>query len=118
KVIYFAAYMIISVDQEARHERLPQLEQELRLKVGEVEKRRDADIAARLSQLEADVAQLEEEGAKADQKRKVKDAGEREMAQLRKFADDEIAQMEKVFDDFRTLKVGDLKAEDATYHDL
>ena len=29
KVIYFAAYMIISVDEEARHERLPQLEQEL-----------------------------------------------------------------------------------------
>ena len=51
KVIYFAAYMIIQVDEEARHERLPQLEQELRLKVGEIEKRRDADIAARLAQL-------------------------------------------------------------------
>ncbi|MGC5077338.1 DNA-directed RNA polymerase subunit beta' [Agrococcus sp. DT81.2] len=118
KVIYFAAYMIIRVDEAARHERLPQLEQELRLKTNEVEKRRDADIAERLAQLEADVAQLEEEGAKADQKRKVRDAGEREMAQLRKIADDQIAHLERVFDDFRTLKVGELKAEDAVYHDL
>ncbi|QCR20112.1 DNA-directed RNA polymerase subunit beta' [Agrococcus sp. SGAir0287] len=118
KVIYFAAYMIIEVDEDGRHEDLPGIEQEIRLEMAELEKRRDAAIAERLQQLETDVAQLEEEGAKADQKRKVRDAGEREMAQIRKGTDEQIAHLERVFDDFRSLKVGDLKPEDAVFHEL
>jgi DNA-directed RNA polymerase subunit beta' len=118
KVIYFAAYMIIEIDEDGRHEDLPGIEQEIRLEMAELEKRRDAGIAERLQQLETDVAQLEEEGAKADQKRKVRDAGEREMAQIRKGTDEQIAHLERVFDDFRSLKVGDLKPEDAVFHEL
>jgi DNA-directed RNA polymerase subunit beta' len=118
KVIYFAAYMIISVDVDARHEDMPGLENELRLEIKTLEGQRDARIADRLGKLEEDLAALEAEGAKSDQKRRAKDAAEKEMGQARKSFDEQIAQLERVWDDFRSLKVGDLKPEDAVFHDL
>lgn len=118
KVIYFAAYMVINVDEEGRHSDLPGLENEMRLEIKALEQQRDDRINARLVQLETDLAALEEEGAKADQKRKVKDAGEKEMGQVRKSFDEQISQLERVWDDFRNLKVGDLKPEDSVFHEL
>ncbi|WP_349898779.1 DNA-directed RNA polymerase subunit beta' [Parafrigoribacterium soli] len=118
KVIYFAAYMVISIDEEGRHADMPGLENEIRLEIKTLEGQRDSRIADRLQKLEADLAALEEEGAKADQKRRTKDGAEKEMGQVRKSFDEQIAQLERVWEDFRTLKVGDLKPEDAVFHDL
>ena len=118
KVIYFAAYMVISVDESGRHDDMPGLENEIRLEIKELESQRDARIADRLQRLETDLAALEEEGAKADQKRRTKDVAEKEMGQARKSFDEQIAQLERVWEDFRSLKVGDLKPEDAVFHDL
>ena len=118
KVIYFAAYMIISVDEDGRHSDLPGLENEIRLEIKTLEGQRDARIAERLSRLEEDLAALEAEGAKSDQKRRVKDGAEKEMGQARKSFDEQIAQLERVWDDFRSLKVGDLKPEDSVFQEL
>ena len=118
KVIYFAAYMIISVDIDARHADMPGLENELRLEIKELENQRDSRIAERLSRLETDLAALEAENAKSDQKRRTKDAAEKEMGQARKSLDEQIAHLERVWDDFRSLKVGDLKPEDSVFHEL
>jgi DNA-directed RNA polymerase subunit beta' len=118
KVIYFAAYMIISVDEEGRHSDLPGLENEIRLEIKTLEGQRDARIADRLAKLEEDLAALEAEGAKSDQKRRVKDGAEKEMSQARKSFDEQIAQLERVWDDFRNLKVGDLKPEDSVFQEL
>jgi DNA-directed RNA polymerase subunit beta' len=118
KVIYFAAYMIISVDEEGRHADMPGLENEIRLEIKTLEGQRDSRIADRLAKLEEDLAALEAEGAKADQKRRAKDAAEKEMGQVRKTFDADIAQLERVWEDFRNLKVGDLKPEDSVFHDL
>ena len=63
KVIYFAAYMIIEVDEDGRHDDLPDLENELRLEIKTLTDQRDARINDRLSRLEQDLAALEEEGA-------------------------------------------------------
>ena len=118
KVIYFAAYMVISIDEDGRHADLPGLENELRLEIKTLEGQRDSGIATRMQRLETELAELEAEGAKADQKRKVKDAGEKEMGQIRKSFDEQIAQLERVWEDFRTLKVGDLKPEDSVFQEL
>ena len=118
KVIYFAAYMVIDVDQDGRHQDMPGLENELRLEIKTLADQRDSRIADRLQRLEVDLAALEAEGAKADQKRRVKDAAEKEMGQIRKGLDEEIARLERVWDDFRNLKVGDLKPEDAVFNEL
>ncbi|MDM4761541.1 DNA-directed RNA polymerase subunit beta' [Galbitalea sp. SE-J8] len=118
KVIYFAAYMVISVDEQARHEDLPGLENEVRLEIKTLEQQRDDAIARRSVKAEEDLAALEAEGAKADQKRRVKDGAEKEMGQIRRSFDEQIGQLERVWDDFRNLKVGELKPEDAVFHEL
>ena len=118
KVIYFAAYMIIAVDEDARHRELPELEKELQLEIKQLEKEREALLAERLKELEVELAGLEESGAKADQKRKADDAGKKELASIRKNFDDDIAHLQRVWDDFRSLKVGDLRAEDAVFQDV
>lgn len=118
KVIYFAAYMVISIDEEGRHADMPGLENELRLEIKTLEQQRDQRVADRLQKLEDDLAALEAEGAKSDQKRRTKDGAEKEMAQTRKAFDEDISRLERVWEDFRTLKVGDLKPEDAVFHEL
>ncbi|SEM87939.1 DNA-directed RNA polymerase subunit beta' [Cryobacterium sp. TMT1-3] len=118
KVIYFAAYMVITVDEDGRHQDMPGLENELRLELKTIESSRDSRIADRLQRLETDLAALEAEGAKSDQKKRTKDAAEKEMGQIRKSLDEQIAHLERVWEDFRTLKVGDLKPEDSVFHEL
>ncbi|WP_125773565.1 DNA-directed RNA polymerase subunit beta' [Antribacter gilvus] len=118
KVIYFAAYMITSVDDEARQEDLPNLQNEIDLEKKEIADRRDNDINTRAQKLEADLAELEAEGAKADARRKVRDAAEREMSSIRKRADAEIDRLDQVWDRFKNLKVADLEGDEMLYRAL
>jgi len=118
KVIYFAAYMVISVDEDARHRDLATQENNIRLELKTLGDRRDAKIAERLAKLESELAALEAEGAKADAKKKVKDAAEKEMSLIRKGADEAIVKLERVWEDFRTLEVGALRPEDDVFHEL
>ena len=50
KVIYFAAYMITAVDDDARHKDLSSLEAKIDVERKQLEQRRDSDIEARMSQ--------------------------------------------------------------------
>jgi len=118
KVIYFAAYMVTEVDEEGRHEDLPQLRNELEVEKKAIANKRDVEINARAEKLEKDLAELEAEGAKADVKRKVKDGAEREMANIRKRADQEIERLDQVFDRFVNLKVQDLEGDELLYREL
>ncbi|MBE7370203.1 DNA-directed RNA polymerase subunit beta' [Dermacoccus barathri] len=118
KVIYFAAYMITSVDEEQRHADLPSLENQIEVEKKELENRRDGDINTRSSKLEADLAELEKEGAKADARRKVRESAEREMTQIRKRADQQIERLEQVWDRFKNLKVQDLEGDEVLYREM
>ncbi len=64
KVIYFAANLVTWVDEEKRHDDLPNLEAELAEEIAEIERARDLDIDRRLKELEDELATLESEGAK------------------------------------------------------
>jgi len=100
KIIYFAAYVDHSVNDEQRHNDLPTLENEMGVERKRVEQRRDADLEARAQKLEADVAELEAEGAKSDVRRKVKEGGEREMRQLRDRAQRELDRLDEIWTTF------------------
>ena len=118
KVIYFAAYMITWVDDEGRHEALPNLEKQLGVEKKQIASRRDSDAEARQQKLEADLAELEAEGAKSDVRRKVRESGEREMAAIRRRADQEIDRLDRIFDRFRTLKVQDLEGDEMLFREM
>ena len=118
KIIYFAAYMITSVDEDRRHEDLPNLQAEFDQEVKHLADQRDADIAAVAKDLEDDLERLEGEGAKAAEKKKARDAADKQMAQVRKRADAEIEQLEKVWDRFKSLKVSDLEGDETLFREL
>jgi DNA-directed RNA polymerase subunit beta' len=118
KVIYFAAYMVTHVDVDGRHEHLPRLESELGKRTKRLAEKRDVEIAARSEKMEADLAELEAEGAKSDVKRKVREGGERDMAATRKNYDTEIDRIQKIFDRFKNLKVQDLEGDDKLYRSM
>jgi DNA-directed RNA polymerase subunit beta' len=118
KVIYFAAYMITEVDEEGRHRDRPNMEAAIDVERQRIAQRRDNDIETRAGKLEADLAELEAEGAKGDVRRKVKESAEREMAQIRKRADAEIADLEEVWDRFVNLKVQDLEGNEILYRKM
>ena len=118
KVIYFAAHMITSVDEEARHRDLASLQAKVEVETKQVAARRDAEIEQRMAKLEEDLAQLEAEGAKADIKRKVREGAEKEVALIRSRGQRKLDQIQAVWDRFRTLKVQDLEGDEVLYREM
>ena len=110
KVIYFASYMVTKVDDEARHQDLPDLQDEFDTEVKNLERRRDNEIEERAKKVEADLAELEAEGeVKQSAKTKLRNGAERDMAAIRQRYDDQIARLGAVFDKFKNLKPGDME---------
>jgi DNA-directed RNA polymerase subunit beta' len=118
KIIYFAAYVITSVDEEMRHNELSTLEAEMVVEKKSVADQRDADLEARAQKLEADLKELEEEGAKSDVRRKVRDGGEREMRQLRDRAQRELDRLDEIWTTFTKLAVKQLIVDENLYREL
>ncbi|WP_203836411.1 DNA-directed RNA polymerase subunit beta' [Winogradskya humida] len=118
KIIYFASYVITSVDAEARHRDMSTIENEIFAEKRQSENSRDSEIEKRAAKLEQDLAELEAEGAKADVRRKVKEAGEREMRQIRDKAQREIDRLDEVLDTFRKLDSKQLVTDELLYREL
>ena len=118
KVIYFAAYMITSVDEDARHRDLPSLEAKVEVERKQIASRRDADIETRMRKIEEDLAALEAEGAKADVRKRVRDLGEREVKQLRDRSQRELDRLDAVWQRFKSLKVQDLEGDEILYREM
>src|SRR5690348_11896013 len=118
KVIYFAAYMITYVDDEARQRDLPSLEARITVERTQLEQRRDNDIETRQKKLEADLAELEAQGAKGDARRKVRESADREMKQIRDRSAKEIDRIDEVWSRFKGLKVQDLEGDELLYREM
>ncbi|BBX09813.1 DNA-directed RNA polymerase subunit beta' [Mycolicibacterium aichiense] len=118
KIIYFAAYVITAVDEEMRHNELSTLEAEMEVEKKAVADQRDSDLEARAQKLEADLAELEAEGAKSDVRRKVRDGGEREMRQLRDRAQRELDRLDEIWTTFTKLAVKQLIVDENLYREL
>jgi len=118
KVIYFAAYMITYVDEEARSRDLPSLEARISVERSQLEQRRDAEVEARQAKLEADLAELEAAGAKGDARRKVRESSDRECRQIRDRAGREIDRIEEVWNSFKSLKVQNLEGDELLYREM
>jgi DNA-directed RNA polymerase subunit beta' len=118
KIIYFAAYVITAVDGEMRHNELSTLEAEMEVEKKAVGDQRDSDLEARAQKLEADLAELEAEGAKSDVRRKVRDGGEREMRQLRDRTQRELDRLDEIWTTFTKLAVKQLIVDENLYREL
>ena len=118
KVIYFAAYMITKVDEEARHEDLPMLQAAHDREKQELEAALNADVNAISREVEVELARIEAEGGKAAEKRKLRDNAERQLASVRKRYEREAEHLDRVWDRFKNLKVADLEGDEALYRSM
>ncbi|MEZ2189816.1 DNA-directed RNA polymerase subunit beta' [Corynebacterium sp. CCM 9204] len=118
RIIYFAANIITSVDDEARHNDLSTLEAEMLLEKKDVEADAESDIADRAQKLEEDLAELEAAGAKADARRKVQNAADKEMQHIRERAEREIARLDEIWNTFVKLAPKQMIVDETIYSEL
>ncbi|MFA9563704.1 MAG: DNA-directed RNA polymerase subunit beta' [Acidimicrobiales bacterium] len=101
KVIYFAANLVTWVDEEKRHDDLPNIEAEV---IGEreaIEKERELELAQRAEELEKEIESLEDEGAKAADLNSRRRAAEKDMEAIRERYELEIDMLNRAFDEFK-----------------
>ena len=118
KIIYFAANIITSVDEEGRHNDQSTLEAEMMLEKKEVEVDRDSELADRAKKLEDDLAELEAAGAKNDAKKKVQTAAEREMRHIRERAEREVDRLDEIWNTFVKLAPQQMIVDENIYNEL
>ncbi|SQG64013.1 DNA-directed RNA polymerase subunit beta [Corynebacterium renale] len=118
RIIYFAAYIITSVDEEARHDDQSTLEAEMLLEKKEVQQDAEVEINERAQKLEEDLAALEAEGAAADARRKVQRAAEKEMQHIRERAEREVDRLEEIWQTFIKLAPKQMIIDETIYDEL
>ncbi|MBS1847402.1 MAG: DNA-directed RNA polymerase subunit beta', partial [Actinobacteria bacterium] len=118
KVIYFAANLVTSVDEDRRHEALPNLEVEMREEIDVIESERDVEIDAAFKALEDEIAKLEAEGAKEADVKAVQRQGEKDIAALRERYDDEVEVVQRAFDEFKKLFGRQIIEDEGLWHEL
>ncbi|TPF95893.1 DNA-directed RNA polymerase subunit beta' [Bifidobacterium sp. UTCIF-39] len=112
KVIYFAAYMVTSVNEEQRHKDMPDLQDEFDVRIQNLEKARDNELHKRAVKLEEDLSELEASGeVSSAAKTKLKSGAERDLKAIRKRYNDEIARHTAVWNRFQSLKPGDMEGD-------
>ena len=118
KVIYFAAYMVTSVDEEARRQDLPSLQSEYELERTAIEKALAVDLENRQRKLETDLLEAEHEGQKTEAKSRIKRAAEADLTRIRKRAEADVLRLDTVWERFSKLKVGDLEGDEDLYREM
>lgn len=118
RIIYFAANIITTVDDEARHNDLSTLEAEMLVEKKEVEEEVNEEIAERAGKLEEDLAELEEAGAKADARNKVKKAADKEMQHIRERGEREIDRLDEIWQTFVKLAPKQMIIDENIYEEL
>ncbi|MCG7243027.1 DNA-directed RNA polymerase subunit beta' [Corynebacterium sp. ACRPS] len=118
RIIYFAANIITSVDEEARHNDQSTLEAEMLLEKKDVEDDTESEIAERASKLESDLAELEAAGARADARKKVQNAADKEMQHIRERGEREVARLDEIWNTFLKLAPKQMVIDETIYEEL
>jgi DNA-directed RNA polymerase subunit beta' len=118
KVIYFAAYIVTSVDAERRQADLPMLEEELAAERKQIERQLEVDRDQLLTELEGEIAELEEQKAKADAVRKKRREFEKQIKAVTTSAQTRSGRLDEVLDTFRNLDVKQLITDELLYREL
>lgn len=117
KVIYFAAYMVTSVDEQALHEDMPRLVKQHEMEIKRHEEKCEAKIASLYEAAEAQIAELEANG-KESEADKVRKALDRDVTNERNKTRRQVTHLESMWETFNNLKVGTLIGDEVLYRDM
>jgi len=118
KIIYFAAYVVTSVDVDKRQKGLPELEEAAETEVQLVHREFEEWQEARLERLEQELTQMEEGGAKPQELSANRREAEREIRDRKERADYEEELIHEALDTFRTIKVKDLIESEQLWREI
>jgi DNA-directed RNA polymerase subunit beta' len=104
KVIYFAANLVVWVDEEKRHNDVANLEAELAEELQAIVKERDLEIDRKYKQLEDELAEMEKSGESTPKDLQARQKlAERDIASVRERADAELELVQRAFVEFKDL---------------
>ena len=118
KIIYFGAFLIVSVDEEKRKKDLPRLEDDLRIELAAIDEDRDERIEREIERLEDDIEELEEEGAKESEIEARRKRAERAIQEHRQKAEHQKEELKEVFDVFKSLRAKQLIEKENIWKEL
>jgi DNA-directed RNA polymerase subunit beta' len=118
KVIYFAAYVITWVDQDKRHDALPEIEAEIAEEKKLIDEQLERDRQELLEQLEVTLGELEAQGAKPDVVRRERKEIEKQLQNVARRSDDEKKHLDEMLDTFKRLAVQQLIDRDILFRDM
>jgi DNA-directed RNA polymerase subunit beta' len=118
KVIYFASYIITSVDDEKRKKDLPELEAAMNDEIEVVRSEFAEWHEVRLEALEDELSRMEEGGAKSQEINARKKEVEREIKDRQERSDREVELIEDAFDTFRKFKPKDLVESEQLWREI
>ncbi|MED6327596.1 MAG: DNA-directed RNA polymerase subunit beta', partial [Actinomycetota bacterium] len=118
KVIYFAANLVVSVNEDKRHEDLPELEAELVEERLAIEEERDRELNRRQEDLESELAEMEAEGVKeSDLKARARTA-EKDLQFIRDQYEQELDVLNRAWDEFTGLFARQIVEEEMLWREL
>ncbi|WP_124054110.1 DNA-directed RNA polymerase subunit beta' [Arcanobacterium ihumii] len=118
KVIYFAAYMVTSVDEDRRHQDLATLTGEYELERANLEKERDAEVEKALRAEEDALKDAEKSDVDSATRAKIKRSSEADTRRIRRQYEQDLERLDEVWDKFLKLKVGDLEGDEDAYREM
>jgi DNA-directed RNA polymerase subunit beta' len=118
KIIYFAAYVITTVDVDGRHAALPKLEEEIREEQELIEKDKRIEKQELEAQYAAMAAELRAEGAKSEQLRREHLELGRQLKRVEAQRNADKEHLDRVLDTFKRLQVKQLVQDEMVYRDM
>ena len=118
KVIYFAAHLITWVDSERLHKDLPSLEAEMKAEIGDVEREREVKLHERDEGYIGELEELEGRNAKKNELERAEKAKNKDFEDVHARYEEEIAQLQLVWDTLRTMKPKQLIDDERVWREL
>jgi DNA-directed RNA polymerase subunit beta' len=118
KVIYFAASIVTSVDDEKRHKDLPRLEEEVGKEIARLESERDKRIEEILKETEARLEEMEGRKARSSEKTAAKNQAERQQKEVRERAERNIGLVQATIDSFKDLAPKQIVDDEVLWREL
>ena len=118
KVIYFASYIVTSVNEDRREKDLPDLEKECEHRCARLRQVMDRKIDERKEALARDLEELEESNAPEKQIRALKDGFLKNQEEIKARYQAKIDKTKNTFESFKALKRKDLIDDIEAWHDM
>jgi DNA-directed RNA polymerase subunit beta' len=118
KVIYFAASIVTSIDDERRRKDLPMLSEEVEHEIARLEADRDRRLEEILAETEARLEEMEGRKARSSEKTAARNQSERQQKEVRERAERNTDLVRRTFETFRDMGIKQIVDDEQLWREL